>query len=147
MIFSVRQVQEKCIEQNLDLYSVFIDWTGSSMLAWQDRSSQMAISLILLRSPMVWSEAVSWHQSSSTCSSPVSSTTLYRVLRRECIYATTLMVPYSSLLTHSQVKGSDWSHLGSTVCWWLCTHGTQAQWPANHTEQVLRCLKAFWPDH
>ena len=27
MIFTVRQVQEKCIEQNLDLYSVFIDLT------------------------------------------------------------------------------------------------------------------------
>ena len=25
MIFTVRQVQEKCLEQNLDLYSVFID--------------------------------------------------------------------------------------------------------------------------
>ena len=27
MIFTVRQVQEKCLEQNLDLYSVFIDLT------------------------------------------------------------------------------------------------------------------------
>ena len=27
MIFSVRQVQEKCTEQNLDLYSIFIDLT------------------------------------------------------------------------------------------------------------------------
>ena len=27
MIFTVRQLQEKCLEQNLDLYSVFIDLT------------------------------------------------------------------------------------------------------------------------
>ena len=27
MIFTVRQVQEKCLEQNLDLYPVFIDLT------------------------------------------------------------------------------------------------------------------------
>ena len=30
MIFTVRQVQEKCLEQNLDLYSVFIDLTKAS---------------------------------------------------------------------------------------------------------------------
>ena len=29
MIFSVRQIQEKCIEQNMDLYRCFIDLTNS----------------------------------------------------------------------------------------------------------------------
>ena len=72
IIFSVRQVQEKCILYSLTWPRPLIQSTerpsgphwhdmaahgnssrssGSSMLAWQDKSSQMAISPILLRFP------------------------------------------------------------------------------------------------
>ena len=63
--------------------------------------------LILLRSPMGWSNAVSWHQPFSFCSSPVSSTIMCSVLMRECISATALMVPYSTFV-NSQPSQRHW---------------------------------------
>ena len=50
-------------------------------------------------------------------------------------------------LSSSQVKDTDWSIPSSAVCWWLHTHGTQIQLPANLADQVLRCLKTIWPYH
>ena len=129
------EFQEKCIEQNLDLYSIFIDLTKAfdtvnrealwSVVAWYSclwkfiqmirlfhvgMTGQILSSGYqsnIFRSPIHWSKDVSWCQSFSTCSSPVSSTMLCRVLMRECISATTLMVPYSAF-ANSQPSQRHW---------------------------------------
>ena len=61
MVFTVRQVQEKCLEQNLDLYSVFIDLTKAftpsterpcgisslDMVAFQNSFKSSAFSMLI----------------------------------------------------------------------------------------------------
>ena len=46
MIFAVRQLQEKCFEQSMDLYSVFIDLTNAfdtvdREVLWKIKSNQI----------------------------------------------------------------------------------------------------------
>ena len=130
MMFLVRMVQEKWIEQNLDLYSIFIDLTKAfdtvnreslwSVMPWYGcpwkfiqiiRLFHVSITGQVLSNgnqtnPFEISngvkQGVSWYQSFSMCSSTVSSTTLCRDLMRECILTTTLMVVYSTFANSQQ---------------------------------------------
>ena len=108
----------------------------------------MAISPILLTLPMVWTKAVSWHQSFSTCSSPVSSTTLCSVLTREYISTAASLVPYSTF-TDSQVSERNWLISSRWHCLLITVHSwhtspvtckpcwTGSQMPQSHLAWLL----------
>ena len=150
MIFSVRQVQEKYIEQKLDMFSVFIDLMKAfdtvnrealwSILAWYSCLQKFIWIIRLCHFSMTGqvlsnddqsdpfkisngsphSKTVSWHQLSSTYSSPVPLSTLYRVLLMECISTTIWWLLIQPSLTDSQVK--DWLILSRQQCLLMTVH-------------------------
>ena len=124
MTVSVGQFQEKCIEQNLNLYSVFINLTKIfdtvnrealwSKLAWYD-CPQKFIKIIRHFHVGMTGQVLS----NNVQSDPFKISNGVKQGWRFCIQPS---------LTDSKVKDNDLSHPGCTVYWCLHTHATQVQW-------------------
>ena len=175
MIFSVGQVQEKCIEHNLNSYSVFIDLTKAfdtvniealwSILAWYSCPHKLIQIIKLFHVNMTGQ--VLWNGKQSD---PFK---ISNGVKKGCVLAPVLFNMFFICVLNYTVHGLDEGvyihyHFDGSVfslhqltaksktltdliqaalfaddCA-LMAH--QVQWPSNHAEQALICLKAILPD-
>ena len=175
MVFSVRQVQEKCIEQRMDLYAVFVDltkafdmvnrealWVILSKVGCPRKFTHIIrlfndgmVGLVLagvtplppLRYRMASNRAVSLPQSCSTCSSPAFWTMPSRSRQRHPHQVQIEWLSLRPTPAQGQDQNSWETRDRGTVCWRLYLNGAHRSKPSAHCQQVCGSLPALRLDN
>ena len=169
-MFAVRQVKEKCIKQQTDLFSVFKDLTKAldtvnrdalwTILAKVGCPCQFTVLVRLFRSnSLKWwlhqlLQHLQWREtrlrtrpslvqlvlfaSATPHSGPRPGRVRQISFRRLCLWP-----PQTLCRNQDGGKNYHWS----SICGWLCPHGTQGILPADHCRSLCRLIKVLWIVH
>ena len=129
MIFTVRQIQEKCWEQGKPLYLAFIDLTKASDLV--SRKSLFQLLEKIGCPPKLRSLVVSFHEDvkgtvmyNGSCSDPFP---VKSGVKQGCVLAPTLFGIFFSLLSHAFRSSSDGVYLHTRTDGKLFKHRTPSR--------------------
>ena len=174
MVFAARQLQEKCLEQNVDLYSTYVDLTkafhtvsraGLWRILAKYRSPKKSIAIVQQLHDSILVRV----QDNSKIPQPFP---VSNGEKQGCVLAPTLISIMFSVMLMDAFKDTDQGisisyrtdgylfnlrrlqakHQGHTrhhqqlpVCWWLHPQRCFRSWHATQHWQVCRGLQQLWP--
>ena len=127
MIFTLRQVQEKCREQNCPLSIAFVDLTKAF-----DTVSRPALYTVLRNigcPPKLLSLITSFHEEMTGCiqfdGNILEKFGIKNGVKQGCVLAPILFSIYFATLLHHSLEGKHWRHLHSDKNGWLSVQPSQ----------------------